>query len=42
MKSRMVALTANDVHKVIKKYMAVADFTIIKAGDMSKANAATQ
>lgn len=40
--SRMVALTANDVHNVIKKYMAVADFTIIKAGDMSKANAATQ
>ena len=37
--AKMSGLTAEDVHKVIKKYMSVDDFTIIKAGDMTKANA---
>ena len=40
--ARMTALTAEQVHKVIKKYMSVEDFTIIKAGDMTKANASAE
>lgn len=40
--ARMSALTAEEVHQVIKKYMAVEDFTIIKAGDMTKANAPSE
>ena len=34
--STMKSLTAADVNKVMNKYLKVADFSIIKAGDMSK------
>ncbi|WP_448211461.1 M16 family metallopeptidase [Colwellia sp. MEBiC06753] len=32
----LAALTADDVHQVVKKYFKVDDFSIIKGGDMSK------
>jgi len=32
-------LTAKDVHRVMKKYLRLEDFSIIKAGDMTKAKA---
>ena len=32
----IAALTAEDVHKVMKKYIKLEDFSIIKAGDLSK------
>ncbi len=38
---RMKSLTAADVNRVMKKYLNVADFSIIKAGDMSKVEAVT-
>jgi len=37
--ARLAALTAEDVHKVMQKYFALEDFSIIKAGDMTKAKA---
>lgn len=37
--ARMTALSAEDVHKVMQKYVSLEDFSIIKAGDMSKAKA---
>jgi len=36
---RMKSLTAADVNRVMNKYLNVADFSIIKAGDMSKVEA---
>ncbi|MFT6267982.1 MAG: zinc protease [Alphaproteobacteria bacterium] len=37
--ARMSSLSAKDVHIVMKKYFAIDDFSIIKAGDMTKAKA---
>lgn len=37
---RMAALTAEDVHTVMQKYFRLEDFSIITAGDMTKAKAA--
>lgn len=37
--ARLAALSAEDVHKVMQKYFSLEDFSIIKAGDMSKAKA---
>ena len=36
------SLTAKQVHQVMKKYIKLEDFSIIKAGDMSKVEKATQ
>jgi zinc protease len=36
--ARLASLTAKDVHKVMKKYFDLDKFSIIKAGDMTKAN----
>ena len=36
---RMKGLSAEDVHKVMKKYFSLEDITIISAGDMTKAKA---
>ena len=33
---QLASLTAKDLHKVIKKYLKVEDFSIIKGGDLSK------
>ncbi|MBO9490269.1 insulinase family protein [Endozoicomonas sp. G2_1] len=33
---KLASLTAEDVHKVMKKYLKLEDFSIIKAGDFSK------
>jgi len=33
----MAALTPEKVHAVVKRYIRLDDFTIIKAGDMTKA-----
>ena len=35
--ANMAALTPEKVHAVVKKYIQLDDFTIIKAGDMTKA-----
>ncbi|MDP5029087.1 pitrilysin family protein [Paraglaciecola sp.] len=37
--ARLAALSAEDVHKAMKKYFAVDAFTFINAGDMTKAKA---
>lgn len=37
--ARMSSLSAQDVHDVMKKYFAIEDFSIIKAGDMTKTTA---
>lgn len=34
--ARMAALTAEDVNNVMRKYIKLADFSMIKAGDMTK------
>lgn len=36
---KLKSLTASEVHQVMKKYIKLADFSIIKAGDMSKIDA---
>jgi zinc protease len=36
--ARLASLSAKDVHKVMKKYFDLDEFSIVKAGDMSKAN----
>ncbi|MDT0593341.1 M16 family metallopeptidase [Glaciecola petra] len=38
--AQMASLTADDVHKVMKKYFDLENVSIIKAGDMAKAEAA--
>ncbi|MFT4653821.1 MAG: zinc protease [Patiriisocius sp.] len=37
--TRMSSLSAKDVQNAMKKYFAIEDFSIVKAGDMTKANA---
>jgi len=36
--ARMASLTADEVNRVMNRYLKLEDFSIIKAGDMSKVN----